>query len=158
QSNYYDIQISGTSTAGVIVNTTLQLYPSQSMYVFSLPTNVYTQPVPTVPPEQSQILYSLSNTTGTENQTYTMTYQDLTSGTTALTFYIANTSGSWVASTNYTGLSANSQTFTQTEDNINGGSYTYGFYADQNVLGRISKYNVVTFPSVVSLFAGLWPT
>jgi hypothetical protein len=153
QSIEYTITVKGTSTLNPTetVNTSFTLYPAQTAYEFPLPTTLLPYALPTTQAATNQIIYSITNTSGLSTQTYTTTYSDSSGGTTYLQLFVENTTGAWIASANYTGSSANSETFSQAEPNPNGGTYTWGFIATQNQLGNITQTKVLNFPMFVNL-------
>ena len=153
QSIEYTIAVKGTSALNPAetVNTTFTLFPVQSSYQLQLPTNLVPYALPTTQAATNQITYSITNTSGVSTQTYTTTYKDASGGTTALQLFVENTTGAWIASSNYTGSPANSETFSQSEPNLNGGTYTWGFIATQNQLGTITQSQVLNFPLFVNM-------
>ena len=162
QSIEYSIAVKGTSALNPAetVNTTFNLFPVQTAYEIPLPTNLVPYALPTTQAATNQITYSITNTSGVSNQTYTTTYNDATGGTTTLQLFVENTTGVWIASSNYTGSAANSETFSQSEPNPNGGTYTWGFLATQAQLGNITQTQTVNFPEFINLMGapGGWPT
>jgi hypothetical protein len=161
QSQLYTVTITGTSTLNEAVNYTYQMYPQQLVNYKVVPTSAYPSLLPTPQALQSQIVYVIANTTnatGGTLQWYNITYLDQSSGTLNLTCYITNTTGSWITSNNFTSPASNSQTCSYLEPNINGGAYTFGFIANQSVLGIITQTKVTNFPTFVNMFGGSWPT
>ena len=162
QSIEYSIVVKGTSASNPAetVNTTFNLFPVQTAYEIPLPTNLVPYALPTPQTATTNITYSITNTTGASTQTYTTTYNDATGGTTALQLFVENTTGAWIASSNYTGSAANSETFSQSEPNPNGGTYTWGFLATQAQLGNITQTKTANFPEFINLMGapGGWPT
>ena len=162
QSIEYSIVVEGTSASNPAetVNTTFNLFPVQTAYEIPLPTNLVPYALPTPQTATTNITYSITNTTGASTQTYTTTYNDTTGGTTALQLFVENTTGAWIASSNYTGSAANSETFSQSEPNPNGGTYTWGFLATQAQLGNITQTKTANFPEFINLMGapGGWPT
>lgn len=157
QSIQYNLTVSGTSTAGDTVGITFTMYPQESVISYNLPTNTKPSVIPTTPAAGSSITYSLTNSTDPSTQWYNMSYYDPTSSTTYLNFYILNATGVNIQNATYTGMAANNQVFNQSEPNLVGGSYTYGFLA-MNSLGNMTESAVASFPLAVNWFSMGWPT
>jgi hypothetical protein len=108
-------------------------------------------PIPTS--AANVVTYAMSNATiNSTHQYFNITYNDASiQGTDKLSFYVYNLSGHLVASRNYTGGAANSQTFSQVIPVSQGQSYIYGFAANQSQYGWINQTQTVTLANQVAL-------
>jgi hypothetical protein len=99
------------------------------------------------------VTYSLQNASiDAAHQYINMSYLDATSaGTNQLNFSVYNITGALVASANYSGTSACSQTFSQIIMVSQGQSYTYGMTANQSSYGWINQTSTLTLANQVAL-------
>lgn len=151
----YQISIAGTTADGRVVGPYIfTTYPDQNDYLLTIPTSTNPGLIPTTPPT-NVITYSAYNTSyNSTTNFYNMTYRDPTGGTTAITFYIADSHGNVTYSQTITGAGANAATFTNLTKNPNGGSVTCGFYANQSVIGVINQQHINQFINHASFSGG----
>jgi PKD repeat protein len=159
QSILYLMTINGTATDGEVVTPfSFYIYPSQSDYLFNIPTTISPGAIQTAP-VTNKITYSVGNITyNATAQYYNVTYYDPTGGTSNITYYVNDMNGTALYTQTVTGAGANSVSFSKIVSNPNGGTITTGFYASQSTLGTISDYDAVTFGNFVSLMGIAVPT
>ena len=159
QSILYLMTINGTATDGEVVTPfSFYIYPSQSDYLFNIPTTISPGAIQTAP-VTNKITYSVGNITyNATAQYYNVTYYDPTGGTSNITYYVNDMNGTALYTQTVTGAGANSVSFSEIVSNPNGGTITTGFYASQSTLGTISDYDAVTFGNFVSLMGIAVPT
>jgi hypothetical protein len=144
QSFQYNITMARTPD----VNYAITIYPSQPEYTFTVPLGYIGISAPT-----NLVTYSLQNASiDAAHQYINMSYLDATSaGTNQLNFSVYNITGALVASANYSGTSACSQTFSQIITVSQGQSYTYGMTANQSSYGWINQTSTLTLANQVAL-------
>ena len=154
----YTVNVNGVALNGESVpNITFNTYITQPETIFQIPTTTNYGAVQTTPPS-NQIAFNVSNASYNATWTfYNVTYNDPTSKTSAITFFIQNQTGAYLYNQTVTGSGANSATFSNLSINPSAGSIQYGFQATTSY-GDMYQTGIVDYGNAVVVFGQPYDT